>query len=666
MNYLTLFEQWAGTIAGPYEHIRSTMMEDGTEMVGREFQHIEDLVYIYGVEGANRAIDRLESIGKDSRHMEVKWDGSPAIIFGRDESGRFHFGDKYSKEIVDSGEAVYQQYVGRSGDKVTDERRQFASGMGELWALYEQATPKNFRGFLEGGLLYKTTPPLNNRGEYVFQPNTVIYNVDKNSELGKRIGASISGAAATAYFDNLPALGGKRITTDLPNIIRGVGSTDVVIVPPKYATDTQVKIPADKLQRLRSFVSQGGARIEQFITPSQEWIDTYPDVQTATKKWREIIYKYVNSQVDNPGGLESLGNNMAQWAETDPLLTKARRPLAIAKIKQDQSGMKATFLVVRAIMHLKDTIVDQMENPTLGSLGIRAELPGGAPGGEGFVSDPAGGSQPLKFVKRGTFTAANRQKGRVSMKEDGASEKTAVVGWGRGMGHTGHMYLAESVISYADKIGATPFFFVSETVGPDDPLDPKTKLAIYREVFPENKNIFQTGKNPVEILQRVYDSGYRNVVFMVGADQRASFQFLAKPTKSTGELPVPFDSIRVISRQESGSKTANLDGPRATPMREILGDPDATYEQKYKVWRRDMPQQLSDESVKRIMKLAAKRMNVDLDTELAEADPPPQGSTISAISGTPQSLQPKPSKREVEAYHREIESIRRFMGRDER
>ena len=151
---------------------------------------------------------------------------------------------------------------------------------------------------------------------------------------------------------------------------------------------------------------------------------------------------------------------------------------------------------------------------------------------------------------------------------------------------------------------------------------------------------------------------------MVGADQRASFQFLAKPTKSTGELPVPFDSIRVISRQESGSKTAKLAGPRATPMREILSDPDATYEQKYKVWRRDMPQQLSDESVKRIMKLAAKRMNVDLNTELAEADPPPQGSTISAIPGTPQSLQPKPSKREIEAYHREIESIRRFMGRD--
>lgn len=662
MKYLTIFETWATEIVGPYEKIIS---ESSAESVGREFQHIEDLVYIYGLPGIERALERLATIAKSNEHMEVKWDGSPAIIFGRDENGTFHFGDKYSKEIVDSGEKVYQQYVGRSGANVTDDRRQFAGEMGQLWNLYESATPKNFRGYIEAGLLYKTTPPLNKQNEYTFQPNTVIYNVSKDSSLGKRIGASTTGAAATAYFDNLPALGGSRITTGLPEIIKGIGNQAVVIVPPKYATDVQADVPKDKLDRLKQFASQSGNRIEQFITPSPEWTATYPDEATATKRWREVIYKYVNSQVDNPGGLETLGNNMAQWAETDPILTKSRRPLAIAKIKQDQSGMKATFLVVRAIMHLKDTIVDQMENKTLGSLGIRAELPGGVPGGEGFVSDPAGGTQPLKFVKRGTFTAANRQKGRVGLKEQATDGKTAVVGWGRGMGHKGHMYLAESVISYADKIGATPFFFVSETVGKDDPLDPAVKVKIYQQVFPKHKQIFHTGKNPVEVLQQVHDSGYNNLVFMVGADQRDSFQFLSRPTKSTGELPVPFDSVKVISRQESGSKTAGLDGPRATPMRDALKDNRLSLDQKFKIWRRDMPEQLSDSTIKKLMSMAAKKMGVDLESELAEADPPPQGSLSSPIPGSPQSLQPQPSKREIEAYHREMRSIRRFMGRDD-
>jgi hypothetical protein len=839
MKYLKLFEQWAQQIVDPFVE---RLDEDNIESVGREFQHIEDLVYIYGIEGAKRALERLETIAQNSEHMEVKWDGSPAIIFGRDENGTFHIGDKYSREVVDSGDKVYQQYVGRSGANVSDDRKRFAADMGALWDIYEQATPKDYRGFIEGGLLYKTTPPLEN-GEYVFQPNTVIYHVDQNTPLGKRIGASISGSAATAYFDNLPALGGRRITTDLPKLIQGVGSREVVIVPPKYATEVRAQVPTEKLQQVKNFINSSASRIEQFITPSKEWTETYPDVQTATKKWREVIYKYVNSQVDNPGGLESLGNNMAEWAETDPILTKGRRPLAINKIKSDVSGMKATFLTVRAIMHLKDTIVDQLENKTLGSLGIRAELPGGVKGGEGFVSDPLGGSQPLKFVKRGTFTAANRQKGRVSMKENknniesfdlifntttinenqiydyfkskyknygsesfpqrmvsgirkinetrehadikpfidkltqidypkkikvgdklaiidfefvfawkeievrgftvpktitkivhsdekinyvefedgdryprqtpatysgrpmeyaayfkksGSAEraltmmslmlpdewnmntseveltsstnesnektinkKTAVVGWGRGMGHKGHMYLSESVIDYANKIGATPFFFVSETVGPDDPLDPKTKLAIYRKVFPKDRDIFHTGKNPVQVLELVHEQGYNNLVFMVGADQKNSFQFLARPTKSTGELPIPFDSVRVISRQETGSKTSDLEGPRATPMREILRDPDATFQEQFSVWRDAMPERLTDTDIKRLMKMAAKKMGVELN--LSEAEPPPQGSTISPISGTPMELQPQPSKREIADYNREMNDIKRFM-----
>lgn len=663
MNYLKLFEQWADSVTLPYEPARKTVLEDGQETVGREFQHIEDLVYIYGAQGAKRAIDRLASIAKDSSHLELKWDGSPAIIFGRDNNGNFHFGDKYSKEIVGSGESVYQQYVGRSGQNVSDERKKFAGEMSALYDLYEQATPKNFRGFIEGALLYKTRPPINNKNEYVFQPNTVIYHVDKDNNLGKLISQSTSASTATAYFDNLPALGGKRITTDLTNVIQGVGNQQVLILPPKYSVE-QAQIPTQAIKKLYDFLNSNASLIEDFVNPSPEWIASYPDKNTATKKWREVIYKYVNSQVDVPGGLEKLGSNMAQWAESDPILTKARRPLAIDKIKNSSRGLTATFTLVRGIMNVKDVIVDQLETKTLGSANIRAELPGGVAGGEGFVSDPAGGTQPLKFVKRGTFTAANRAKGRVGVKEDNSDNKTAVVGWGRGMGHKGHMYLASSVIEYAKKIGATPFFFVSETVGKDDPLDTKTKLAIYRTVFPEYKHIFQSGKNPIQISQEVFDLGYKNLVFVVGADQKESFQFLSRPTKSTGELPVPFDSVKVMSRQETNTSSSEMEGPRATGMREALKNSDLSYEEKFKIWRRDMPEQLSDEQVSGVMKQAAKTMGVSLADTVQEADPPPQGGLSSPIPGQPHSLQPQPNKREIEAYHREMKSIRRFMGRD--
>lgn len=426
MNYLRLFEQAVDQIIGHEVNqlINPRLMEAG-EPVGREFQHIEDLVYIYGPAGAKKAIDRIASIGKNSKHMELKWDGSPAIIFGRDENGTFHFGDKYSKEIIGSGRDVYNQYVGRSGANVSDERKQFAGEMSQLYDLYEAATPKDFRGFLEGALLYKTKPQQNKNGEYFFQPNTVIYYVAADSKLGKRIAQSVTASTATAYFDNLPALGGQRQAVG--DRWKSVGNKDVIILPPKFATDVQADIPEEAIQNLYQYLSAHKSKIEKFVTPSAEWNATFKDPSQGPTKWREVIYKYVNSQVDNPAGMENLGTNMAQWAEGDPILAGGkRREIAINDIKNAGDNLTATFRLVRGIMRVKDEVVDQLEHPTLSSIGIRAELPGGAKGGEGFVSDPSGGKQPLKFVKRGTFTAANRAKGRVSMKESAGGGKTAV------------------------------------------------------------------------------------------------------------------------------------------------------------------------------------------------------------------------------------------------
>lgn len=990
---------------------------EAAEPVGREYQHIEDLVYIYGPQGAIRALERMKSIDKNSKDLEVKWDGSPAMLIGRDEQGRFHLGDKFHKTLNLSPDAVRQSYLGRSSGELGDERREFVESMVKLWPLYEQATPKSFRGFLEVGLLYKTRPPLVN-GQWVFQPNTVIYHVDQNSELGKRIAKSVSASAATGFFKQIPGAGGQREAVG--SHANGFGSEQVIIIPRK-TSEVQVKLSNDKIGQVEQFIKQAAPRIEKFITPSKEWTETFKNQAQAVPAWRQVIYKYVNSQVDVAGGLDSLGNNMLKWAETDNILSDRRRPIAIEQIKQNVSGMRATFMVVRAIMHLKDEVVNQVEKKTLGSLGITAELPTGITGGEGFVDDPSGGTQPLKFVKRSAFTAANRAKDRAAqgprtseladkakaaIKEQSAitkiqksqiniqeferafgelitedsgrprrsrtteqkffkyarensvnpllyyfvlnqqiekkyhgnklaedinesneqeletvfeqfakcgnpvddlrvgdkkcllilfaedygvnnrtirlegfarpkkiveftnnelifddgdayqrrilhplhqtrmwkqialfdsteqlkkcltimsllkgkissvdgdwkwedskidesakksfplkfntnaiagdkiyeyyklkyknyqsesfpqrmvsslkqlneteehnnikpfidrllsleipksvkvgdslavldfeinfawkeitargftqskiitkithsggkinyvefedgdryprqtpavysgrpaeyaiyfkkpnqaeqaltimtlavpdgwdisitevqrvqsesidesqpqsmDSKTAVVGWGRGMGHSGHMYLAQSVIEYAEKIGGTPFFFVSETVGKDDPLPTQVKLGIYRKVFPKHKNIFHTAKTIIPALNEINEQGYDNLVFIVGADQRDSFKFLGKKTKD-GHPVLPFQSVEVMSRQETGSSTGGLEGPRATPMREILKDPRATTEQKFKFWRDAMPEQLTDSQVMTVMKIAATNLGFPISSD---------------------------------------------------
>ena len=194
--------------------------------------------------------------------------------------------------------------------------------------------------------------------------------------------------------------------------------------------------------------------------------------------------------------------------------------------------------------------------------------------------------------------------------------KTAVIGWGRGMGHKGHMMLASSVITKAKSVGGDPYFVVSRTMGKDDPLSADEKLAIYKKVFPQQGHIFQAASDELPDLTRVLanlnQQGYSDAVVVVGADQVKAFQYLnnynGKPNKA-GDIPFNFNTLQVISRQETGDPSAGEEGPRATPMRNILNDPNATPQQQFQVWRDAMSPEVSDDEVRQLMLKAKQRMD---------------------------------------------------------
>jgi hypothetical protein len=155
--------------------------------------------------------------------------------------------------------------------------------------------------------------------------------------------------------------------------------------------------------------------------------------------------------------------------------------------------------------------------------------------------------------------------------------KAAVVGWGRGMGHKGHMMLASSVITHANQLSADPYFVVSRTVGKDDPITPDEKLAIYKKVFPEQGHIFQTATDEIPDLTRVLSDlnrqGYTSATIVLGDDQVKAFQYLKNyngKADKAGNVPYTFDKLDVISRQETSDPSAGEEGPRATPMRAVL------------------------------------------------------------------------------------------------
>jgi hypothetical protein len=193
--------------------------------------------------------------------------------------------------------------------------------------------------------------------------------------------------------------------------------------------------------------------------------------------------------------------------------------------------------------------------------------------------------------------------------------KSAVVGWGRGMGHKGHMYLASSVITQASDEGADPYFVVSRTVGKDDPITPEEKMQIYKKVFPQHGHIFHTATDEMpdltRVLARLDRHGYTDVTVVVGADQVKGLSYVKQyngvPDKA-GNIPFSFNSLNVIARQETNDPSREEEGPRATPMRAVLMDPTKSEDEKFAVWRDAMNPEIDDDEVRDLMRKAQSRM----------------------------------------------------------
>jgi len=360
---------------------------------GARIDHAEDIVFWEGSRGAIRALESLKSLEK-GKHTDVtiKWDGSPAIIFGRDENGEFILTDKsgFGAKGYDgkskSGEELEQMFLNRSGGKNRENPGYvaFAGNMRSIFDLYERATPKDFRGFLKGDLLYYTTPPVKNNN-YVFKPNIVEYAVDVDSDLGKRIGQSKTGVVVHRLVD----VEGNE--SEVPKGIDFQGN-DVLIFP-SVTVERAPEIEDESINQLKADVAKNAGAIDKLL-------DTNALTQLKISDFANVLYAYTNSKVDT--GLEDLGADFFDWMARSKLSANKQKNIA-THIQNNQAGFNAIWQVVSGIMRIKDDVIRQFDshNQT-----VKSSIPGHGEGGEGYVlAHPQG---DVKLVPREYFTRANR------------------------------------------------------------------------------------------------------------------------------------------------------------------------------------------------------------------------------------------------------------------
>ena len=162
-----------------------------TEASGKNVHmtHIEDRVIYGGVKGAREAIfalrglrDMLASGSAGRTNVTVKWDGAPAVFAGTDpRDGRFFVA---KKGIFNKDPKVYKSYEDIDADTSGDLAKKLKAAFTELQKI-------GIKGVLQGDLMFTKgdlkTKNIDGEKFITFQPNTIVYAVPSNSDLGKQI-----------------------------------------------------------------------------------------------------------------------------------------------------------------------------------------------------------------------------------------------------------------------------------------------------------------------------------------------------------------------------------------------------------------------------------------------------------------------------------------------
>ena len=159
-------------------------------------EHLEDEIINQGIDGGRGAInflqglrDMLKGNATSGVKMTVKWDGAPAIFCGKHpETGQFFVA---KKSLFNKTPLFYtsEQEIKESPDLSGQLQEKFLTSFKYLSKL-------SWNTIMQGDLMYtndKKMQKIDGKSFVTFQPNTILYAVQTDSDLGKKIASSKMG-----------------------------------------------------------------------------------------------------------------------------------------------------------------------------------------------------------------------------------------------------------------------------------------------------------------------------------------------------------------------------------------------------------------------------------------------------------------------------------------
>ena len=385
-------------------------------MKNTHLEHLEDNILNGGSQGGKEAVAFLRSLGKmldqgsaDAR-VTVKWDGAPAVVCGTNpDNGRFFVGTKsvfnaVTPKIIYSEEDVDRIYPpGQLAQKLKD--------------AYKYLSQLSIPNVVQGDLLFtddKYEAVIGGDTCIAFQPNTIVYAVPKDSDIGQKISEAKFGIVFHTSYSGRSL---DTMSASFGNI--GVqGNTDVFVTSSDFKNASG---EANMTQAEKTSYANLVNKTEGSLKQSSRFLDMMKE-NNMNKFTLNIMFKTFFNRYVREGrnliGARNTARDFAQYFSNSldkEIATKKMKSTKDKYLELKNKGLKfisdnqqAIYMTVASYMNLqaaKNFMIRKLQK--VNTFGTFLRTPDGyrvtAP--EGFVAIRSG--QALKLVDRLEFSRAN-------------------------------------------------------------------------------------------------------------------------------------------------------------------------------------------------------------------------------------------------------------------
>ena len=407
-----------------------SLLEEGN--ANTHLTHLEELVLTQGFDGYLLAraflmelLETLKGNTKSKVSTSVKWDGAPAIFAGiNPENDKFFVGTKsiFNKDPK----------INYTSQDIIDNHGHAPGLVDKLTKALKYLPSLGIKNILQGDFMFDDemleVTEIDGEPHYRFKPNTIVYAVPVNSEIGREIGQSKFGIVFHTTYDSLDS--GASYGADVSNLNRppGIWFDDAF-----FTDDTgTVTLIDEEESAVRSLIKQADA--------ANSKID-YAELPSAS------LNIYINNEIRQGQFLENPKESyegFIGWYQSriekkiDSLKTEKGRMRALnqgeEKIKQFESkkgDILSLFKVSRLLFQAKNIFINKYNNAVYNTKHFIDDGSGDlvVTNPEGYVAvDHIGNG--VKFVDRLEFSRANFMMDKGFKKDVNESQIEDEVFWG--------------------------------------------------------------------------------------------------------------------------------------------------------------------------------------------------------------------------------------------